>query len=305
MQTNWKLGLGYSLCTALMWGILPIALKGLLVQMETLTIVWYRFSASALIAFCWYGYRNGPALKHLMSGGRLPFSCIAIAGLLGNYYLYTAGLDYITPSASQIIIQLAPLLLLIGGVALFREQLNTRQWFGVAGFAVGLLLFFHLRLESVGRSTGNYLVGVIMVVGAAVTWTAYSLAQRYLLRESHSNNILLTIYIAGSVCFLPMAEPAQILALNPTQLALLGFVALNTIIAYGSFGLAMSHWEVSRVSAVITLAPMFTLLFGQLLNAWHPNYIETEPLDWLSWTGAVMVLAGSAVAALARSRQAT
>lgn len=303
MHSNWKLGFGFSLTTAVMWGVLPIALKGVLVQMDTETIVWYRFSASALIALCWYGHRNSSALKHLLTGKRLPFSLIAIAGLLGNYQLYTGGLDHITPSAAQIIIQLAPLFLLVGGVLAFRERLSPAQWLGVASLAVGIPLFFHLRLEGLSEQPHSYLLGVVMIAGAALSWTAYSMAQRFLLAEASSNNILLVIYLAGTVCFMPLAEPGQIQSLNASQLALLGFVALNTIIAYGSFGLAMSHWEVSRVSAVITLAPLFTLLSSQLLNAVHPDYIETEPLDGLSWLGALMVLGGSALAALAKSRR--
>ncbi|MBK6512284.1 MAG: hypothetical protein IPG06_24455 [Haliea sp.] len=41
---------------------------------------------------------------------------VAVLGLLANYLLYIVGLNHITPSASQILIQLAPLLFLIGSV---------------------------------------------------------------------------------------------------------------------------------------------------------------------------------------------
>lgn len=304
MHSDWKRGLGFSLSTAFMWGVLPIALKGLLVKMDTLTIVWYRFAASALIALCWYGYRHGPALRLLLSGTRLPFAVIAIAGLLANYLLYTGGLDHITPSASQIIIQLAPLFLLLGGVLLFGERLSALQWLGVAGLAVGIPLFFHLRLQAFDSLDRSYLLGVLMVTGAALSWAAYSLAQRRLLTETSSNTLLLSIYIAGTLFFMPWAQPAQITALDNGELLLLGFVALNTLIAYGGFGLAMSYWDISRVSAVITLAPLFTLLCSQLLSNWRPGIIETEAMDGLSWLGALLVLGGSALAALAKSQRA-
>ena len=49
--------------------------------------------------------------------------------------------------------------------------------------------------------------------------------------------------------------------LTAWPVALLVFCSLNTVIAYGAFGEAMSHWDASRVSAVIALSPLLTLLF--------------------------------------------
>jgi hypothetical protein len=72
------------------------------------------------------------------------------------------------------------------------------------------------------------------------------------------------IYIAGTLCFLPASSPNQIQQLDGLGLILLAFASLNTIIAYGSFGIAMTHWEASRASAVITIAPL--LLQEQVLG---------------------------------------
>jgi drug/metabolite transporter (DMT)-like permease len=81
------------------------------------------------------------------------------------------------------------------------------------------------------------------------------------------------------------------------------FCGLNTIIAYGSFGLAMSHWESSRVSAILPLAPLLTLLFAYALNRWTAASIPTEPMDWLGMLGALLVVGGSAVAALPKHQE--
>ena len=63
----------------------------------------------------------------------------------------------------------------------------------------------------------------------------------------------------------------------------------------------MTHWEASRVSAAITLAPLLTLVFIELLNLWQPGYISSDPLDLLNWLGGILVVVGSIVAALART----
>ena len=299
MNTNWKLGLGFSLMTVAMWGLLPLALKAVLQVMDPITISWYRFSASAAIAFAWYGRSSAPALARMLGRGQWPLSLATVAGLVGNYVFYIWGLDHINPGASQILIQLAPLILLIGSVVIFKERFSLQQWLGVASFSGGLLLFFHQRLNSIVATDSGYLVGVALIVGASITWAVYGLAQKQLLsKRHHAKDILFLICLAGTVLLWPLAEPGQIRNLNGTELLLLGFCGFNTIIAYGAFGLAMSHWQASRVSAVIPLTPLLTLIFTFLLNHWQLADIAAEPMDWLSWLGALLVVFGAAAAAL-------
>lgn len=304
MTTNWKLGLGFTLITVLMWGLLPLALKGVLVVMDPATVSWYRFSLSALIAMLWYGRGSAGVLRDMFSRPYRLLSLAAVAGLVSNYLMYIWGLDYTNPGAAQILIQLAPLILLVCSVLFFAERFSIVQWLGVASFTCGMLLFFHQRLNNLVATSEGYLSGVLLLVGASVTWAIYGLAQKQLLARFHAKDILLLICLAGTLALWPLAQPQQITGLNSTQLALLLFCGINTIIAYGAFGLAMSHWQASRVSAVIPLAPLLTLLFTFTLNHWQLADIAAEPMDWLSGFGAVLVVAGSAVAALPRKQPA-
>jgi drug/metabolite transporter (DMT)-like permease len=298
VTNNWKLGLGFSLLTVLMWGGLPLSLKVILGEMDSITVTWYRFSASALIALIWYGRSSVQGVRRLLSRPLWPLTLFAVCGLLTNYILYLLGLDRTTPEAAQILIQLAPLLLLLGSVLLFKEPFSTPQWLGVIGFTLGLLMFFHHRLRTLASIDERYLLGMLIMVLSAVTWAGYGLAQKKLLKQVRANDLLLLIYIAGSLCFLPGAEPGQILQLDGFALWMLAFASLNTIVAYGSFGLAMTYWDTSRVSAVITLSPLLTLLLVFLTNFFYPGFIQTEPLDWLNWLGAILVVGGSTLAAL-------
>ena len=302
MSTNWRLGLGFSLVTAIMWGGLPIALKVVLGEMDSITVTWYRFSVSAAIAFFWYGHRSVDAIKRLLSRPLWPLTMLAIAGLLANYIFYLTGLDRTTAEAAQILIQLAPLMLLVGSVWLFKEPFSALQWLGVIAITVGLLLFFHHRLRALANVDANYLIGMLLLLLAAATWASYGLAQKKLLKHVSANDLLLLVYIAGTLCFLPASSPSQILQLDSLGLTMLVFASLNTIIAYGSFGIAMTHWETSRVSATITIAPLLTLLFVFLSNALYPGFIQAETLDWMSWLGAVLVVGGSTLAALGNRR---
>ena len=306
MQSNWRAGLGFTLVTAIMWGLLPLALKGLLGHMDPITLTWYRFSVSALIALLWYGHKSWAAISNLLSGQRLPLMILAIVGLLSNYLLYQLGLDLTNPSATQVVIQIAPVLLLLGSVAIFKETFSAWQWLGLLTFCLGIVLFFHHRLSSFlnpdnTSSDGQYLLGIALVVAASIAWAGYGLAQKKLLEFESANDILLILYIAGTICFLPFSEPSQIIQLGGFELGLLAFTSLNTIIAYGCFGQAMSHWEASRVSAIIPLAPLVTLIAIAAINHWKPGTMTSEELDLTSWLGGLLVVIGSITAALAKS----
>lgn len=303
MTTNWKLGLSFTLLTVLMWGLLPLALKIILDVMDPITISWYRFSLSALIALLWYGRQRGTALKNLLVSRSGPLAAVAVMGLLSNYLLYIWGLDHINPGAAQILIQLAPLLLLIGSVVIFKEAFSAVQWLGVATLVGGMLLFFHQRLTSIVLTSDAYLAGIGLIVAAAVTWTFYGLAQKKLLVEHDTRDILFLICLSGTVLLWPFSEVQTIRKLDATELAVLVFCGLNTIIAYGSFGLAMSYWQSSRVSAVLPIAPLLTLLITFALNDLQLADIPAEPMDWLSSLGALLVVGGAAVAALPKKRK--
>ena len=298
MSTNWRLGFGFSLLTAVMWGGLPIALKVVLGEMGSITITWYRFSVSAVIALLWYGHRSADGARRLLSRPLWPLTLLALTGLLLNYIFYLVGLDLTTAEAAQVLIQLAPLMLLLGSVWLFKEPFSYLQWLGVLGFTVGLVLFFHHRLRVLASLDDSYLLGLFLILLAGVTWAGFGLAQKQLLKHVSASELLLLVYITGTLCFFPAATPGQITLLDGSGLLILAFVSLNTIIAYGAFGQAMTHWEASRVSATITIAPLLTLFFVFLCNAWYPGLIQTEPLDWMNWLGALLVVGGSTLAAL-------
>ena len=137
--------------------------------------------------------------------------------MLGNYLLYIWGLDHINPGAAQILIQLAPLLLLIGSVVIFKEGFSAMQWLGVAVLCAGMLLFFHQRFNNIVLTSDAYLAGVGLIVAAAVTWAVYGLAQKKLLVEHNAKDILFLICLCGTVLLWPLSEPQQIRGLDATN----------------------------------------------------------------------------------------
>jgi drug/metabolite transporter (DMT)-like permease len=298
-STNWRIGFTLSLTTAALWGLLPIALKVVLEAMDAPTIVWWRFAVAMAGLGAFLAWRR--ALPRVSGAPRTAAVLVAVAmlTLVGNFVLYLVALDHATPSVTQVVIQLAPLLLLVGGVAVFGERLGAVQWAGFAILAAGLALFFNDRLPELLRPAEGLGLGVALTVAAAVSWAVYGLAQKQLLRHFTAQQVLFMIYVGATVLLLPAAKPAEITGLDGLQLGMFAFCCANTLAAYGAFVEALYYWEVSRVSAVLATAPLFTIGAMWLIERMGLGIVAAEGLNALAIAGALMVVAGSVACALA------
>ena len=287
-----------SLNAAMLWGLLPIALKEIISGMDAATIVWYRFLVAAIVLTVFLWARKG--LPDLRGRPRKTLWLLLIAGLslCANYVLFSSSLSFLNAESSEALIQLTTLFLLLGGVAFYAEPFYLAQRLGALLIVVGLVLFFNDRWSQFLAADSQFLLGVLIVVLAAVTWVIYALLQKLLLRSFSSVQILLMIYLLCLVVLLPLISPLSLFALSPLQLGLLLFCCLNTLAAYGTFAEAMVHWHASKVSAVLALAPLFTIGGLKLLVWLNPAYPHTDHLNLLAVLAALMLVAGSIAVAL-------
>ena len=295
---NPRRGLLLALCTTLLWGFLSIALKLLLEGMDAFTVTWFRLTAAAVVLGLYQARRGRlPRLGRLRGGGWLLLT-VALLGLVGNYVLFLVSLEYVGPATAQLVIQLAPLLFLLGGLLIFKEAFSRLQWIGLAVLVAGLLLFFNQRLPRLLSLSGAEAAGVILVVVAGIVWAAYALAQKQLLLRFSSVNILLLIYVGSAFALLPLARPATLFDLSPFHLGLLVFCTFNTLGAYGCFAEALVHWEASRVSAVIALTPVVTIAAALGFATVWPEAGLADGLDAVGIVGGLVVVVGSVMTAL-------
>ena len=296
---RWQLGLALALTTAVFWGLLPIALQVALEGMDAWTITWYRFATAALALGIFLAWRGRVPLRAPLTRRGWVLYAVALLCLVANYVSYLLSLELTSPTVAQVLIQLAPMFLLFGGVIVFRERFAPLQWAGFVVLAAGLLVFFHDRYAEVFALQTRLGLGVAVMLFSALVWSVYAMAQKQLLTQLASGQVLFLLYAGAVPLLLPPAQLAQILELNGLQLGMLAFCCANTVIAYGCFAEALEHWEVSRVSAVVTLAPIVTVL-GMQGAAWlWPAGVPAEPLSGWNLLGASLVVAGSMTTALA------
>ena len=302
---RWKLGLVLALVTAACWATLPVALKITLEVLDPYTLTWFRFLVAASVMLAWLSARGGLGGFAALNAKRWSWLLLGALLLIGNYVFYLLGVQHTTPGNAQLIIQLAPLLMALGGIFVFRESYRLGQWLGLGIIAVGLGLFFQDQLAHSLLGSRQYALGSGLVIFAAVVWSAYALIQKQLLTRLSSPAILLFIYVVASLVLLPLAHPAHLLALDARHWWLLGYCALNTLVAYGAFAEALAHWQASRVSTILATTPLLSLGVIALVHSFWPASIAPERVTMLGYAGAVLVVAGSAMSSLLGNKRET
>ncbi|HDZ58005.1 MAG TPA: DMT family transporter [Pseudomonas xinjiangensis] len=298
---RWLYGFLLAMVTTILWAVLPIMLKEVLAGMDAYTVTWYRLLSAGAVLFVWLAIRGRlPSIRALSTANKWLLA-VAILGLAFNYVLYVMALSRLTPGTMQLMIQVAPIMLMLGSMMIFRERFGIGQLIGLVVLSLGFVLFFNQRLGELFTQLSDYTLGILITLAAAFTWALYGLAQKQLLTIWSSVTVMMVIYLACGLLILPLAEPLQIFELTTLQLWMLVGCCLNTLVAYGAFAEALVHWEASRVSATIATTPLFTFSLVALGSLLWPSVIKPELLNSVAYLGALLVVTGSALIALAPS----
>jgi drug/metabolite transporter (DMT)-like permease len=300
LSNNSAKGLMLAMTTAIMWGLLPLALKSVLVLMDAYTITWFRFVFAAFfVALLLIAKKNLPSsvVQHKGIMKRLFFAAIFLSL---NYVLYLVSLHYIPAETAQMLIQMAPFFMLIGSVIFIKERFSRGQMVGSFVLISGLLLFFNQQFVDNDNNISHhdFLMGFIIIFGAAITWAAYAIIQKKMLRYYSSNQIMWCIYLLSALFFLPLASPQKITTLDNTALLLLFFCCANTLIAYGTFAKSLEYLPTAKVSATLAITPLLTVFFASVAEQLWPSAFQAQHLNILAYIGGGCVVIGSMLTAL-------
>ena len=124
------LGLSLATLTSVLWGTVPIAGKVALPGITASSLSVLRLAVATLFLLAMMRVRNGLPLRDLLAPPpRLVY--LAAIGLACNYAFYMLGLERAGAATSQVLIQLAPLFLLLQ----FQTQQRIQKLTGIPIFA--------------------------------------------------------------------------------------------------------------------------------------------------------------------------
>ncbi len=264
--------------------------------MDAWSLTWLRFIFAAIFtAILLVSRRRLHQFKSLSTADWLWLLLAAIM-LVANYLLFLYGLEMTSPANAQVFIQMAPLLMTLGGVMLFKETFSRRQLLGALSILLGMALFFNDQLKQIISS--DFTTGFWVMFAAAATWAIYALIQKRLASKLSSQAILLFIYVFASFVLLFGIETQGWEQINSTQWWAIAYACVNTVGAYSAFAEALNHWQASRVGMVLAMTPVFTLFFINAFASLFPELLNPEHIQTWGLVGVALIVSGSMLASL-------
>jgi len=204
------------------------------------------------------------------------------------------GVHITTPINAQIYIQIGPVLFALGGIFIYKEKIT---WIHIVGFAIvilGYVLFYYEQMGVSAQNGPQYFHGVVLILSAGVTWAVYAILQKLLIHKYTPNQLNLFIFGYCSLLFLPFAKFSTFGQISTIDWILLVHHGLNTIFAYGSIALAIKFMEANKVSLIVTLNPVITVLIMVVFGELGAKWISQEHFSLLSMIGGTLALTGAA-----------
>lgn len=284
-------GLLYAIFAAMLWGFLAIALKVAVADLSPVTVVWFRFFTAFILLSLWTLIFRRHDFRIFRKPPVLLFLAAVCLGC--NYLGFISGIRYVSPSSSQVFIQAGPVGFALSGILIFREQVN---WKHITGFILvisGIILFYSEQIGELAVADEPFTLGMFLVLGGGISWAVFATLQKGLVTKYPPNQLNLFIYGFCALMLAPFAQFSRLTEMPGWSWALLCFLGLNTVLAYGSLGLAIKYTEATRVSVIITLNPVITFVAMAILSRMAVAWIAPEAFSILSIIGALTVLSGA------------
>ena len=230
----------------------------------TLAMLRYAIGLACLLPFALRGAKAfvpRPGARDLLAMAALGIGQFGILIALLNWGLQTVGAG---PAA--LIFSLFPLLTLLLGAALGREQVTARLAAGVLLSIAGVAVSLAPKLQ--GPSGGGWW-GELAVLGAACVGATCSVLYRPYLQRYPTLPVS-AFAMAASVLFLGVAAlgeqwPARVASFSAAAWAAIAFIGVSSGIGYFWWLYALKHESPTRVTVFLALNPVTAAMLGVLL----------------------------------------
>jgi LPXTG-motif cell wall-anchored protein len=290
-MTDQAKGIIYTVITVLLWGVLAIALKIASKEIDSPTVVWFRFSLAFSGMFVWMVIKNPKELQILYK----PSWSIVLSSLAltWNYIGFMLGIQYTSPSNAQVAIQSGPVLLAVFGIIFFKEKISRIQIAGFLFAIIGFYIFYRQHLGAIPGHENQYSKGMFITLTGAVTWAIYAALQKKLILNYSVGTLNVFIFGLPVLLLLPFVNIANLAYLSFGYWILLVFLGANTLISYACLSLALKYLEASKVSIIIVLNPIITFILMGIFTWMQVDWIAGEHFSVLSIAGALLALTGA------------
>jgi drug/metabolite transporter (DMT)-like permease len=248
-------GIGLTLASAVLLSMLGIATKLAFASGATVgTLLPGRFLIAAVVLWplVWF-------LRPQRLNRRQALAGLALGvGFSAHAWLFVSSLERLDPGLVDMLLFTYPALVMLGAVALRRDQWSARRLAALLTAAAGTGL---VLLGGVGSIDP---LGAALALGAAVAYAAYILLSAGELERTHPFLLtaLVTTGAAATLTAVGLARNELALDLGPEAYALIAAVALCATAGMFTFVGGIARLGPSRASIVSAVQPALTPLFG-------------------------------------------
>jgi drug/metabolite transporter (DMT)-like permease len=226
----------------------------------------------------------------------LRFFFCALTGIAINQTLFIKGLTLTSTVHASLLILTTPLLISIFAIWVLKEALTVFKIIGLALGISGCVLLI-LQRETSGNAE-NYLLGDILILINAVSYTIYFLIVKPLMQEYSPLHVIRWVFTIGFFMILPFGfdEMQQInfSHFQWTQYAALAFIVFGgTFLAYYFNAYGLQHLGASTAGAYIYTQPIFAVVIATLMFS--------ETLNWQKIVSGCLIFAGVYLVSYKRS----
>jgi drug/metabolite transporter (DMT)-like permease len=253
---------------ALFWGGTFVAGRQLAPVLDPYAAAFLRFALATLLLLGWV-YARHRGLPRIRARQAAAIVVLGATGVFAYNLLFFSGLQSVEAGRAALIVALNPVVIAVASVALYRERLSRIQIAGIGLSLAGAVIVIG-RGDLAGLLRGAVGRGELLLLGCVLSWVAYTLLGRRLLR--HVTPLVAVAYasLAGTsmLALLVVArgglEPALLsrvdVWLNVAYLAFFG-----TVLAFVWYYKGVHAAGAGRAAQFINLVPVSAVLFGVLL----------------------------------------
>ena len=274
-----------------MWGLIPVAMRYLILGLSPATAMVLRLYPAGVIAL---GVLTIIGMRPVAWRDWVRIAIATFAGNVAYQILAAYGMQSVPASWTGLIFGLEPVFIALFAVLLAGERLTP--WLAV-GMALALSGTIALMLGSALVPTADVsAIGLALVTASTMGWGIYTVVIRPVSRKYGSLQVAclaLGLSALPMVVFVPADLPQVVSALNPTQWLTVGFVVIfGTFLATAAWNYALGHMESSLAGVFLYVQPIVAALGGVFLLGEH--------LTWPLLAGGALILLGVAVAQFGR-----
>lgn len=259
--------------------------------MHPLAFNGLRFPLAALVLFLLLRSRRGRRPPIRKEDWPLLFA-LGVLGNVGYQLLFIYGLDATLAGNAAILLATTPVWTTLFATALGHERPPLTTWLGIGATLGGMLLVVGGGSRSLDLRS-EALVGDLMMIGAAVVWSAYTVGGRELTQRYGALRVTAWTLWIGTVGLVAMGLPH----LARTRLGEISWMAWTGVAYAGVFalGIAYTLWY----AGVRRLGSSSTAIYSNLVPvvalgvAWV--WLREAP-TWIQLVGAGAVIGGITIA---------